>query len=73
METDRQEKVIALPLPALMELSQETGHAITDPWCARLAARHLVYVMESGEDLEKTLITVPIAMLRRTAGLLQPV
>ena len=73
VETDRQEKVIALPLPALMELSQETGHAITDPWCARLAARHLVYVMESGEDLEKTLITVPIAMLRRTAGLLQPV
>lgn len=72
-ETDRQEKVIALPLPALMEISQETGHAITDPWCTRLAARHLVHVIESGEDLEKTLITVSVAMLRHAAGLLQPV
>lgn len=72
-ESDRQEKVIALPLPALMELSQEAGHEITDPWCARLAARHLVHMIESGEDLEKTLITVPIVQLRRAAGLLQPV
>jgi hypothetical protein len=71
-ETDFQEKVIALPLPSLMELSQEAGHAITDPWCSLLAARHLVHVIESGEDLEKTLVTVSIAMLRRAAGLLQP-
>jgi hypothetical protein len=68
---DQQEKVIAMPHPALLELSQETGHAITDPWCTRLAARHLAYVIESGEDLEKTLITIPLAALRRTAGILQ--
>lgn len=72
-ESDRQEKVLALPLPALMEVSQEAGHPITDPWCGRLAARHLAHMIESGEDLEKTLITVPLLMLRRAAGLLQPV
>jgi hypothetical protein len=70
---DQQEKVIAMPHPALLELSQETGHAITDPWCARVAARHLAHVVETGEDLEKTLIAVPLSALRKAAGLLQTV
>jgi hypothetical protein len=61
----RQEKVIALPHPALLELSKECGHALTDPWCGRLAAQHLSYMIESGEDLEKVLVTAPLAALRR--------
>lgn len=69
---EMQERVIAMPHPALLELSAESGHALTDPWCTRLAARHLVYSYESGEDLEKTLITAPLPALRRAAGLLQP-
>jgi hypothetical protein len=69
---DKQEKVIALPHSALLELSSEAGHPLTDPWCARLAARHLAYMVESGEDMEKTLVTVPLPALRRAAGLLQP-
>ena len=64
--------VIALPHPALLEVSRETGHPLTDPWCMRLAGRHLVYMIESGEDLEKTLVTVPLPALRRLAGSLQP-
>jgi hypothetical protein len=71
-QQEQQEKVIAMPHPALLELSQETGHALTDPWCTRLAARHLAHVIESGEDLEKTLIAAPLGALRRAAGLLQP-
>lgn len=70
-QLEQQEKIIAMPHPDLLVLSQETGHAITDPWCARLAARHLEYVITSGEDLEKTLITVPLPVLRRLAGSLQ--
>jgi hypothetical protein len=69
---EKQEKVIALPHPALLEVSRETGHPLTDPWCMKLAARHLVYMIESGEDLEKTLVTVPLPGLRRLAGDLQP-
>ena len=68
----KQEKVIALPHADLLALSQETSHPLTDAWCMRLAARHLAYVIESGEDLEKTLITVTPADLKRAAGLLQP-
>jgi len=69
---EMQERIIAMPHPALLELSKESGHAVTDPWCTRLAARHLVYSYESGEDLEKILITAPLSALRRAAGILQP-
>jgi len=69
---EKQEKVIALPHPHLLLLSQETGHALTDPWCMRLAARHLKYMIESGEDLEKTLVTLTLPALQRVAADLQP-
>ena len=70
-QEDKQEKVIALPHLQLLALSSETGHALTDPWCMRLAARHLKYMIESGEDLEKTLVTVSLPALQRVAGDLQ--
>ncbi len=70
---ERTEKVIALPHPGLLALSKETGHALTDPWCHKLAAKHLVHMIESGEDFEKSLITLSQADLSRAAGLLQPV
>jgi hypothetical protein len=68
----RQEKVIALPHPALLALSQETGHPLTDPWCLKLAATHLIGMIESGEDLEKTLVTLSPADLRGSAQSWQP-
>jgi hypothetical protein len=68
----KQEKVLALPHPALLLLCKETGHPLTDGWCLKLGARHLIYMIESAEDLEKTLITLSEADLRRAAGLLQP-
>ena len=69
----KHEKVLALLHPDLLALSRETGHALTDPWCLRLAANHLTSMVESGEDLEKTLVTLSLADLRRAAGILQPV
>jgi len=69
----KQEKVIALPHAQLLTLSAKTGHPLTDPWCLKLAARHLIYMIESGEDLEKTLVTLPHAELERAAGVAQPV
>jgi hypothetical protein len=69
----KQEKVIALQHADLLALSAKTGHPLTDPWCLRLAGRHLIYMIESGEDLEKTLITLPAADLERAAETPQPV
>jgi hypothetical protein len=64
----RSEKTIALPLPDLLRLSRETGRTMDDPWCARLAARHLLHLVETGEDMEKDLVTVGYDELRNYAG-----
>jgi hypothetical protein len=53
-----EERVIALPLPALLDLSRERGHKLTDPHCMRLAAAHLKHMIETSEDIEKTLVTL---------------
>jgi hypothetical protein len=68
---EKQEKVLALPHPALLELSRETGHALTDAWCLKLAARHLEHMIHSAEDLEKTLVTLSLEDLRRVADVRQ--
>lgn len=67
----KQEKVIALPHAQLLALSAKTGHPLTDPWCLRIAAHHLIHMIESGEDLEKTLVTLHTAELERGAGVMQ--
>ncbi len=65
---EKQEKVIALPNPRLLELSRKTGHPITDAWCLRIAARHLQEMISSGSDLEKTLVTLSFADLEAANG-----
>jgi hypothetical protein len=69
----KQEKVIALQHADLLALSAKTHRPLTDPWCLKLAAKHLNYMIESGEDLEKTLVTLPPGDLERSAGIVQPV
>jgi hypothetical protein len=54
----KSEKTIALPHPDLLRLSQETGRKMDDPWCGRLAALHLLHLVETGEDMENDLVTV---------------
>lgn len=58
-----EEKVIALPHPALLRLSHEKGAKLSDPLCMRLAAAHLKYMIETSEDMDKTLVTVTPAGL----------
>ncbi len=67
----KQEKIVALPHPALLALAAATGHPLTDPWCLMLAARHLKHMFTSGEDLEKRLVTLAPADLERAAGVRQ--
>ena len=58
MEGRREERVLALPHPQLLRVAAESGHPITDPWCSRMAALHLKYMIESGDDFEKALVTL---------------
>jgi hypothetical protein len=55
---DPQEKVVALPHPFLLSLAKEGNRKITDPLCMRLAAAHLKHMIETSEDMDKTLVTV---------------
>ena len=61
------EKTIALPHPDLIAVSRELGRPMDDPWCARLAALHLKHLVETGEDMEKDLVTVSKPELKRYA------
>jgi len=59
----RAEKTMALPHLDLLQLSKKTGRTMTDAWCSRLAALHLKRIIETGEDMEKDLITLSAAEL----------
>ena len=39
-----------------------------DAWCARIAAAHLRYLIETGEDMEKDLVTLFPADMERYAA-----
>jgi hypothetical protein len=53
-----QEKVIALPHPALLEITAQKGRKLSDAYCMRLAAMHLRHMIETSEDMDQTLVTV---------------
>ena len=67
-----EEKVIALPHPLLLAYAAKSGHPLTDALCMKLAALHLVKMIESGEDMEKTLVTVNGDELEQAAAQLIP-
>lgn len=64
----RAEKTIALQHADLIRFAAETGRSIDDPWCARLATAHLLHLIATGEDMEKDLVTVSYADLKRYAA-----
>jgi len=64
----RAEKTMALPHAGLLQVSLEIGRAMDDAWCARLAMLHLLHLVETGEDMEKDLVTVTPADLKRYAA-----
>lgn len=53
-----QEKVIAMEHAHLLELCRNTNRKLSDPLCLRLAAAHLRRMIETTEDMDKTLVTV---------------
>src|SRR5215831_16945752 len=64
------QKTVAMHHADLLKLSRETTHELTDPWCSRLAAQHLLHLVSTGEDLEKDLVTVSYAQLQEYAAAL---
>jgi hypothetical protein len=67
----RTEKIISLRHPDLLDLSRQAGRDLTDPWCMKLAGLHLIHMLETGEDFEKTLVTVSPAGLAKYNTILE--
>jgi hypothetical protein len=61
----RDEKVVAVPHPLLLKLSAKTSTPVSDAWVSKLAAEHLRNMIVTGEDIEKTLVTMTAADLER--------
>src|SRR5215475_13668685 len=57
-EGTRTEKTIAMPHADLQQVSRRMNRPMEDPWCARIAALHLLHLVETGEDMEKDLVTL---------------
>jgi hypothetical protein len=65
---EQMEKVIALPHPLLLDLSRESGRVLTDPWCMKLAAAHLLTMLDTWQDMDKQLVTLTRAELKDAAA-----
>jgi hypothetical protein len=59
----RVQKTIGMPHVELQQLARKNGRTMTDAWCSRLAALHLKHMVETGEDLEKDLVTLSAEQL----------
>ena len=66
-----EEKVLALSHPSLLKLSAETGRVLSDPWCSKVAATHLTTMIETGENIEKTLVTLTYLDMSKAAHILE--
>ena len=55
---ETEEKVVALPHSELLALCLRRGRMLSDPFCLRLAAVHIRHMIETSEDMDKTLVTL---------------
>ena len=65
---EKQEKVIALPLPVLMQVAKEQQRPISDAWCMKLGGLHLIEMISSWQDMDTELVTVSLETARIYAG-----
>jgi hypothetical protein len=70
-DVTRLERTVAMGHLELLTLARNLHRELTDPWCSRLAALHLRHTIETGEDLEKDLVTVMPEQLAQYAAQLQ--
>ena len=65
VDEPKQERIVAINHPDLLKLSAETELPLTDALCLKVGALHLKHMIETDEDMEKTLVTIPYPDLRR--------
>jgi hypothetical protein len=61
------ERVIALTHPSMMALSKKLSRQLSDPWCMKVAAAHLMRMIETWQDMDKILVTPALDELEEAA------
>jgi hypothetical protein len=61
---------IAITHGDLCQVSRDLNRPFDDAWCSRIAAMHLMHLIETGEDMEKDLVTLNPSELAHYAGAL---
>ncbi len=67
---EKREMVIALPHAELLRIAEKLGRPLSDPWCMRLAGRHLRHMISTWEDMDKTIAMPTSAELEAHAAVL---
>jgi hypothetical protein len=62
-EGEKSEKVIALPHPILLRMCEQEKRPLTDAWVMKLAGLHLIHMIATWEDMDKTLVTASAEQL----------
>jgi hypothetical protein len=57
---ETEERVVALPHSDLLKLTADRGRKLTDGLCMRIAALHIRQMIETFEDMDKTLVTLSL-------------
>ena len=57
------QKTIAIPHLALLQTAERLQVTMSDAWCARIAVAHLRFLIESGDDMDKDLVTLDAAQV----------
>ncbi len=55
---EKRELAVALMHPDLLRTAEKLGREVSDAWCLRLASAHVRRMIESGQDVENTLVVV---------------
>jgi hypothetical protein len=56
----KEEKVVALPHSDLLKLTADRRRKLSDVLCMRIAAAHVRHMIETFEDMDKTLVTLSL-------------
>lgn len=65
------EKVIALNHAHLLAAAKKSGVALSDAWCLKLGGMHLRRMVESFEDMDKTVVNLSVEDLEGYAARLR--
>lgn len=62
------DKVIAIMHTHALAFCKKHGRQLTDAWCMFVAANHIVHIIETWEDSEKTLVTMSMEQIEEQAA-----